>query len=178
MYSNCDEVELTVNGRKLGRQKMPLNGHLSWSAVYRPGRIRAVGYSKGRKVLEETVETSGPAEQIRLEADRSEIQADGRDLAVCTVRLLDSQGRFVPDACENLTLTVSGPARILGVGNGDSAWQEKERPDDPMARTFQTCSFNGLAQVLLQGTGEPGMVELKVSAEGMTGAQIVCSYIK
>ena len=177
-YSNCDEIELTVNGRKLGRKKMPANGHLSWTAVYRPGRIRAVGYSKGRKVLEETVETSGPAEQIRLETDRREIHADGRDLAVCTVRLLDSQGRFVPDACENLTLTVSGPARILGVGNGDSAWQEKERPDDPMARTFQTCSYNGLAQILLQGTGEPGMVELKVSAEGMTGAQIVCSYIK
>ncbi|MBR1406026.1 MAG: DUF4982 domain-containing protein [Bacteroidales bacterium] len=170
VYGNCEEVELQVNGKRLGRKRMPQNGHLSWEAVYKPGRIKAIGYQKGRKVLEETLETTGPAARIQASADRNTIHADGRDLAVCTLRLLDEKGRFVPDACEELTLTVEGPARILGVGNGDPAWQASERPEDPEARTFRVRTFNGLAQVLLQSTENPGPVTLRVSAKGsLTG---------
>ena len=170
-YSNCDEVELTVNGKRLGRKKMPHAGHLAWEAVYKPGKVRAVGYKNGKKVLTQTIETTGPASKIGLEADRSVICADGRDVAVCTVSLMDSKGRFAPDACEDVTICISGPARILGVGNGDSAWQAPERPSDPDARRFQVRTFNGLAQILLQSTAEEGIVELKV--EGACGAAVL-----
>ena len=103
---------------------------------------------------------------VALEADRTALQADGRDLAVVTVCLKDRKDRFVPDACEWVTLEVNGPARILGVGNGDPAWQEKERPDEPDARTFRVKTFNGLAQVLLQSDGTPGTASLTVSGTG------------
>ena len=170
-YSNCDEVDLTVNGKRLGRKKMPHAGHLEWEAVYKPGKVRAVGYKNGKKVLTQTIETTGQASKIGLEADRGVICADGRDVAVCTVSLMDSKGRFVPDACEDVTICVSGPAKILGVGNGDSAWQAPERPSNPDARQFQVRTFNGLAQILLQSTAEEGMVELKV--EGACGAAVL-----
>ena len=78
----------------------------------------------------------------------------------------------MPDACEELTLTVEGPARILGVGNGDPAWQASERPEDPEARTFRVRTFNGLAQVLLQSTENPGTVTLRVSAKGSLTGEI------
>ena len=171
-YGNCDEVELFVNGKRLGRKKMPHAGHLSWQTVYKPGSIRAVGYRSGRKVVEETVETTGPAAQVHLEADRNTLLADGRDVAVCTIRLTDSKGRFVPDACEELRITVEGPVRILGVGNGDPAWQAQERPEARDARTFKVQAFNGLAQVLLQSTGEPGKALLRLSADGIKTGEL------
>ena len=154
VYSNCDEVELTVNGKKLDRKPMPRNGHLSWKAVFQPGAVKAVGYKNGKKILARTVETTGVPARISLTADRSVIQADNRDVAVCNIELQDKKKRFVPTACNDLTITVSGPVRILGVGNGDPAYQATERPADTDARTYQVKAFNGLAQVLLQSTGE------------------------
>lgn len=167
VYSNCDEVELTVNGRKLGRKPMPKNGHLAWRAVYRPGYVKAVGYKNGKRLLEQKLETTGEAARLVLTADRSVIQADNRDVAVFRVELQDKKKRFVPTACNELTLTVSGPVRILGVGNGDPGWQDEERPADAAARTFHVKAFNGLAQILLQSTREAGEATLTVQGQGL-----------
>lgn len=167
VYSNCDEVELIVNGKKLGRKAMPKNGHLAWKAVYRPGYVKAVGYKNGKRLLEQKLETTGEATRLVLTADRPAIQADNRDVVVFRVELQDKKKRFVPTACNELTLTVSGPVRILGVGNGDPAWQDQERPADATARTFRVKAFNGLAQILLQSTCEAGEATLTVQADGM-----------
>ena len=172
VYSNCDEVELTVNGKRLGRKKMERNGYLSWDAVYRPGSVRAVGYKNGKRILTQILETTGPASRIGLESDRAVIQSDNRDVAVCSVCLKDLKGRFVPDSCELLSLKVSGPVRILGVGNGDPAFQDSERPDDPEARTFQVRTFNGLAQILLQSTHESGEATLTVEGQSLPASSI------
>ena len=168
VYSNCDEVALSVNGRSLGRKKMPRNGHLEWTAIYHPGRVQAVGYKNGRKVLTETVYTAGAPEQLRAETDRSIILADGQDLAVVNLSLMDRQGRFVPTACVPVQVTVTGPGRILGAGNGDPAFRAKERPEDPEACSFTIETFNGLAQVLIQGTGEPGDIQINLQSEPCT----------
>ncbi|MEL5892414.1 beta-galactosidase GalA [Bacteroides sp. GD17] len=170
VYSNCDEVELTVNGKNLGRKPMPRNGHLSWQAVYRPGTVKAVGYKNGKRLLTEQIATTGAPARISLTADRPAIQADNRDVAVFRVELQDKKKRFVPTACNELTLTVSGPVRILGVGNGDPAYRATERPADAAARTFRVNAFNGLAQVLLQSTGQSGEATLTVESEGIPAA--------
>ena len=168
VYSNCDEVALYVNGRNLGRKKMPQGGHLEWTAVYRPGKVRAVGYRNGRKVMEETVFTAGEPAALQAEADRTVIAADGRDLSVVEVSILDEKGHFHPTACLPVQLTVEGPARILGCGNGDPAFRGRERPEDPQARNFTIDTFNGLAQVLIQSTGEPGAIHLTLKTEPCT----------
>ncbi len=178
VYSNCDEVELTVNGKKLERKPMPRNGHLSWKAVYQPGAVKAVGYKNGKKILARTVETTGDAARISLTADRPVIQADNRDVAVCNIELQDKKKRFVPTACNDLTITVSGPVRILGVGNGDPAYQATERPADADARTYQVKAFNGLAQVLLQSTGEAGEATLTVVSENLPETSCVLKLQK
>lgn len=170
IYSNCDEVELTVNGKRLERKPMPKNGHLSWKAVYQPGTVKAVGYKNGKRLLTRTVETAGAPARILLTADRSRIQADNRDVAVFRVELQDQKKRFVPTACDELTITVSGPVRILGVGNGDPAYQATERPTDADARTYRVKAFNGLAQILLQSTGEAGEATLTVAAANLPEA--------
>ena len=169
-YSNCDEVELIVNGKRLGRKAMPKNGHLSWETVYRPGSVKAVGYKNGKRQLVRIVRTAGTPERIVLTADRDTIQADNRDVSVVCVELQDKKKNFTPTACLPLRLTVSGPIRILGVGNGDPAYKEDERPADRNARTYQVKTFNGLAQILLQSTGEAGEATLSVEGKDIKSA--------
>ena len=170
VYSNCDEVELAVNGKRLGRKTMEAGGYLSWDAIYRPGKVVATGYRKGRKVMTQVVETTGKASAIALQADST------ADLAIVTVSLKDRKGHQVPDACEWITLEVDGPVNILGAGNGDPAWQEKERPEQPDSRTFRVKTFNGLAQVLLQGAGTPGPATLTVSGPGLAPSTLPMSF--
>lgn len=95
-YSNCDEVELAVNGRNLGRKPMPENGHLSWKAVYHPGALKATGYRSGKRVLVRKVETAGEPARILLEADRTVIKADNRDVAVVRIELRDKRSTLFP----------------------------------------------------------------------------------
>ncbi len=169
-YSNCDEVELTVNGKRLGRQKMPQNGHLKWKAVYHPGKVVATGYKNGKKVMTEIVETTKPASRLTLKADRQHIQADGRDVSVLTIEVRDSKGRIVPDACPTLTITVDGDAHILGAGNGDPSYMGADHPQEKDCKKFTIPAFNGLAQVLIQAGHEESEIKIGCSGEGLRDA--------
>ena len=171
-YSNCDEVELWVNGKNLGRKTMPKNGHLEWDTVYQPGKVRAVGYKNGKKVKEEIIETTGDASQIVLSVDRSTIKADNRDVAVVTVALKDKKGRFVPTACNNIKISLDGNARILGVGNGDPAFQGAEHPADLNCKSFSVPAFNGYAQILIQSTNEAGAINIECRSDACKTAKI------
>ena len=151
---------------------MPRNGHLAWKTVYRPGKVKAVGYRNGRRCMTQEIETTGEGQQIRVTVDRLEIRADKKDVAVACVKILDKKGRVVPTACESLNLEVAGPVRILGVGNGNPAFQEKERPEEAEARIFSVDTFNGLAQVLLQSTGEAGEAILTVRSGNLEEGQV------
>lgn len=174
-YSNADEVELFVNGKSQGRKAMPRNGHLEWTATYRPGVLKAVGYKGGKRVMTQEVPTTGAAQSIAAQADRQTIGADGRDVAVVTLSLTDKKGRNVPTACNKLRLSISGEANILGVGNGNSAFKGQERPTDATARTFEVEAFNGLAQVLLQSNGSEGTATLTIEADGLKSTTLTIS---
>ena len=171
-YSNCDEVELTVNGKRLGRQQMPRNGHLKWKATYQPGRVVATGYKNGKRLLTETIETTKPAAKIELKADRQTIAADGRDVSVVTVEVQDAKGRIVPDACPLLTFSLQGDGRILGAGNGDPSFLGEDHPRDLDCRQFSIPAFNGLAQVLIQSGQTPGVVNLSCSASQLKSGSL------
>ena len=171
-YSNCDEVELTVNGKKLGRQTMPRNGHLKWKAVYQPGKVVAIGYKNGKRILTQTIETTRPAAKILLKTDRQTLTADGRDLAVITIEIQDEKGRLVPDACPMLTIQLDGNARILGVGNGDPMYLGEDHPGDLHCKSFSIPAFNGLAQVLVQSGDQSSTVAVSCRGEGLKTATL------
>ncbi|MCB0719737.1 MAG: DUF4982 domain-containing protein, partial [Bacteroidetes bacterium] len=127
VYSNFDSVELFQDGRSLGRKDMPRNGHLSWDVVYRAGTLRAVGYDAGTPAAETVVATTGSPAAVELAVDRTVLSADGRDIAVVAVRIVDSDGRIVPTADNDIVFNVSGNGRIIGVGNGDPSSHEPDR---------------------------------------------------
>ncbi len=172
-YSNCDEVELTVNGKKLGRQAMPKNGHLKWKAVYKPGKVVATGYKNGRKIMTQTIETTKPASKIVLKSDRRMLTADGRDVAVVTVEVQDAKGRVVPDACPALTFRLEGEGRILGVGNGDPSYPGEDHPKMQNCKTFSIPAFNGLAQVLVQSGRASSTLSLTATSDQLKAGNLV-----
>ena len=171
-YSNCDEVELMVNGKKLGRQQMPRNGHLKWKAVYQPGKVVAIGYKNGKRIMTKIIETTKPAYQTLLKADRQEIIADGRDLVIITVEVQDQKGRIVPDACPMLNFRLEGDARILGVGNGDPMYLGQDHPTSMNCKEFSIPAFNGLAQVIVQSTETASEIMLNCLSDGLKTGQI------
>ena len=124
--SNCDQVELFLNGTSLGRKVMPRQSELKWLVPYAAGTLSAKGYQSGRLVAETKVETTEEPTAILLTADRQQIDANGEDLAVVTVTVSDKAGRTVPTANLPVRFELKGPGRIIGVGNGDPSCHEPD----------------------------------------------------
>jgi beta-galactosidase len=165
VHSNLDEVELFLNGNSLGSQQVPRLGHVEWKVKYEPGTIEARGAKDGKVVLIEKRETTGPAVAIRLSADRLEIDADGEDVSILKVEALDKEGRPVPTANNHIGFTVSGAGALIGVGNGDPNCQQSDK--EP-----KRSLFNGLAQVILQSTRQPGEIRIEAVKEGWEGSEL------
>jgi beta-galactosidase len=165
-FGNCQSVELFTNGVSLGRQALNVLGHVEWDNVpYAPGTLKAIGYNNGVAVITNTIVTTGAPAQIALWPDRSTILADGSDVSVVTVAILDAQGNFVPTASNTVTFAVSSGA-IIGVGNGDPSSHEADKGSS------QRSVFSGLAQVIVQSTSQPGSITLTATATGLTSTNI------
>jgi beta-galactosidase len=154
VHSNLDSVELFLNGKSQGSQKVQPLTHLEWKVKYEPGVLEARGTKDGKIVLTEKRETTGDPESIRLIPDRTEINADGEDVCVLRAEVLDKEGRPVPTADVPILFKVTGEGALIGVGNGDPNCQESDK--EP-----KRSLFNGLAQVIVQSTRTPGTITVE-----------------
>jgi beta-galactosidase len=170
VYSNLDDVELFVNGKSVGSQKVPHLGHVQWKVRYEPGSIEARGSRDGKVLLTEKRETTGPTAAIRLTADRNEINADGEDVVIIKVEGLDKEGRIVPIADDHIGFKVTGNGVLIGVGNGDPNCQESDKAP-------KRSLFNGLAQVIVQSTKEPGEIKIQAQKDGWEGPNLAPAAI-
>jgi beta-galactosidase len=126
-FGNCQEIELFLNGKSLGRKTVETNGHLEWRVTYEPGTLLARGYNDGREIITDKVETTGEPAAIQLTPDRAILKADGGDVSVITIQVNDAQGRMVPVAGNEITFGIQGPGKIIGVGNGDPSSHEPDK---------------------------------------------------
>jgi beta-galactosidase len=132
VYSNCDEVELFLNGKSLGKKKMQVNSHLEWNVPYSPGKLSAVGYKNGKRVLQAERVTTGSADKIKLTPHKNKLSGS-TDVAVITVEVTDNKGRHVPTASNEIQFTIKGPGKIIGVGNGNPTSLEPDKFLDSIA---------------------------------------------
>ena len=165
-YSNCDEVELFLNGKSLGEKVMPRCFHLEWDVEYVPGKLEAKGYKGGREVVTTVVETTGSAAALRLTADRARIRADNQDVFTVAVAVVDGEGRLVSTADNQVTFAVSGRAKIIGVANGDPSSHEPDKADRRKA-------FNGLCMAIVQSGWTAGDIKLTGESPGLRSASVV-----
>jgi beta-galactosidase len=165
-YTNCNSVELFLNGRSLGEKRLefPAQGtsggwnsyaepvvnptttdlHLSWDVPYEPGELRALGRRRnGEGACVASVRTAGPPAAIRLTADRDTISTDRGDVAHVTFEIVDSAGTVVPTADNLVRFTVAGGA-IVVVDNADLQDLEPYRTDRRQA-------FNGRGLAIVRG---------------------------
>ena len=174
--SNCQAVELFLNGQSLGRKPMARNSHLEWMVKYEPGTLLARGYNDGKEVLTDKVETTSDPAAVELIPDRPNLKADGEDVSIITIQADDAQGRPVPIAGNEITFALSGPGRIIGVGNGDPSSHEPDvctatrSADSTTVVDWKRSLFNGLAQVIVQSTREPGEITLTASSPGLSSS--------
>jgi len=164
-HSNLDRIELFVNGRSIGARDVPRFNHAEWNVLFEPGILEARGYRNGMMVLSETCETTGEPAQIRLSADRAHIAADGEDVSVIAVQIADAESRAHPTASNLVSFAISGPGKIIGVGNGDPRSHEADKAP-------QRAAFNGLCMVLVQATKDVGDIAVRATASGLTAATL------
>jgi len=183
-YTNCDSVELFVNGKSFGSKSaiFPQQGnsggnnkfahpfvsattsdlHLSWDVPYEPGTLKVVGRKNGKIITEEIRTTSAPA-AIRLSVDRTSINADEQDIANIKVEVIDKDGLVVPDANNLILFKVEGEAVLAGTDNGDPQ-------DKTMMNSNKRNAFNGLALAIIRSTTKGGKISITAESENLKGA--------
>ncbi len=162
-FTNADSVELFLNGKSLGtREAKDLVGlHYEWKVPYAVGTLKAVAKKDGKEVATDEVVTAGAPAKLELKVDRPAIKADGDDLAFVTVRVLDKDGHICPNADNEITFSLDGPASIAGLDNGDPINHEAFQGKSHKA-------FHGLALAIVRSQDKSGTAKLTGSAEGLT----------
>jgi beta-galactosidase len=165
VHSNLDRIELFHNGRSLGAKDVVKDQHLAWNVKYAPGAIEARGYKDGRQVMSAKRETTEPAAKLVMCPDRTEIAADGEDVATFAVEVQDAQGRVVPVTDNEIAFKVNGPGRLIGVGNGDPTSHESDIGSSRKA-------FSGLCMAIVQSAKSPGTVTVEATSPGLAPASV------
>jgi beta-galactosidase len=190
-YTNCDTVELFLNGKSVGvkgyafprygmedrygntgaRARVPRTTadlHLEWDVPYEPGTLKAVGTKDGKVATTVEVSTTGEPSAVRLSVDRAEIAADRRDVAHITVEILDAQGRVVPAADPEVAFVVEGEGKLIGLDNGDPQSHEDYK-------ATRRKAFNGMCLGIVQATGKSGRIRVTANSPGLQPGSLTIS---
>lgn len=165
-YNNADEAELFLNDASQGvRRKKDDVLHVSWRLTYEPGNIRVVTRKDGKEVLSEKIHTAGDPYQIKLTADRDNINNNGVDLSFVTVEVLDQNGNLCPNAENLIHFELDGSGRIAGVDNGNPVSMESFV--EP-----QRKAFYGKCLVIVQSGKKSEVMNLKAVSNNLKSAEI------
>ena len=187
-YTNCDQVELFLNGKSAGlkgfafprygmegrygnmgaRARVPRTTndlHLEWDVPYEPGALKAVGTKDGKVVSTVEVTTTGEPSAIRLSVDRAHIAADRRDVAHITVEIVDAQGRVVPGAAHEVAFAVQGEGKLIGLDNGDPMSHEDYK-------STRRKALNGSCLAIIQSTANSGRIQVAATSPGLQAANL------
>ncbi|HTN40033.1 MAG TPA: beta-galactosidase GalA [Asticcacaulis sp.] len=160
VHSNCEAVELFVNGKSVGRKDVVKDLHLEWTVPYQPGKITAYGYKGGKVVMKAERKTAAAPARVVLTSERVQ------DIVMLKAEVFDKDGVEAPKADNLIFFDVEGPAEFIGVGNGNPTSHE---PDKALYRK----TFNGLAQAIVQmKRGGSGTVTITARSEGLVSSKV------
>ncbi len=166
VYSNCAQVELTLNGRSLGSLPLPADASPRiWRVPYEPGTLRAFGRNGAEVVATDELHTAGPSAKIVLSSDRDALAPSWDDVAYVRATVTDAAGVPIPDAADLITFGLSGPASIAAVDNGDLGSHEP-------FQAAQRHAFGGQCVAILKATASSGQITLTASAPGLTAGSV------
>ncbi len=165
LYSPGDRVDLLLNGKQVGTKALKASDkkRTEFKIPYAPGKLEAVAYRGGNVIGRKTLETVAAPAKLRVTPERAKGKRDRQALHYVAIDILDAQGRIVPDEKRKLSLTIDGPADLIGFGSAN-----------PLAvGSFQSRdaeTFHGHAMAILRSQGKAGSARIEVRAEGLQGA--------
>lgn len=172
VYSNCDEVELLLNGKSLGSKPLPADASpRNWRSPFEPGTLKAVGRNKGKVVAEHELRTAGRPARIVLTNDRPKLSDNWDDVAFVTATLVDENGVTVPGAGNLVSFAVSGPGTVAGTDNADIANHEP-------FQASQRHAYRGQCLAIVRATASRGSIKVTATAEGLPSASISIEAIR
>ena len=131
VYTNCDEIELILNGRSLGRKQIEKYGHGEWLIPFEKGELTAIGYRDGKQAATHTIATTKEPKKLTLTLE-NKVNAGGKDMAIFTCECIDEDGKIVPTASEFVKFHVTEGAKIIGTGSGNCDHNKVTLPDRKM----------------------------------------------
>lgn len=165
IYSNCDEVELFLNGKSLGTKPKPTDDSPRlFDVTFEKGTIKAVGRNKGKEVVSEELKTAGPPAKIVLSVDKAKIKNTWDEVAFVTAKVYDEKGNICPNADNLIKFTISGAGVIDAVDNGNIASHE-------MYKSQQRHAYHGVVMANIKGNAI-GNIEVKATSDGLEGGAI------
>lgn len=118
-YTNCEEVELLLNGRRVAKSKIEKFGHGEWPVIYEPGTLKAVGYRGGKPVAVDEQTTTGSPADLKLRLENGPVVANGQDIALVTCYCIDENGLPVPTAEPFVCFDTDEGGTVIGTGSAD-----------------------------------------------------------
>ncbi len=165
-YSNCEEVELNLNGKSLGSKlRNADDSPRVWKVAWEPGALKAIGRNRGARVAEHQLRTAGEPVKITLSVDKEKLSPSWDDVAFVTAILTDQNGIPVPSSSDTISFSITGPGVIAAVDNADNASIEP----------FQASSrraYRGRCYAMIKAKAARGAITLAASAPGLAGASI------
>lgn len=172
VYTNYSSAELFVNGKSYGKQTknnqtVENRYRLMWhDVVYEPGEVKVIAYDRnGKATAEKVIRTAGKPHRIELSTPHHTLNADGKDLAYVTLRIVDKDGNLCPTDGRLVNFNVKGAGRYRASANGDPTCLD-------LFHLPRMHAFNGMLTVILQASKEAGTMELKASTKGLKSGSI------
>jgi beta-galactosidase len=168
IYTNCDSVELLLNGRSLGEKPIAdrLLPALVWAAPNEAGTVEVVGKKAGVAAARFQLKTIGPPERIELSPDLRTLKNDGQQVSTIVVQVVDRNGNRVPDAAQTVGFEVVGAGRLIAAGNADLT------DGNPMSAS-QAKVYQGRAVAVVRSAAGAGKITVRATAPGLTAGEVV-----
>ena len=166
-FSNCDSVELHINRRSMGKRPVDVknNQTVAWMVPYTNGVLKATGYKNGEAVITEELRTAGDPAEIILKNLFPSVQADGQDVALIEISLVDANGLPVQHDDRKLSVTVEGAGDFAGLDNGDLRMRE------PIG-TNQLSTWFGHCMLVVRSQKKAGEIRVTVKSDGLPDASM------
>jgi beta-galactosidase len=173
IYTNCDSVELSLNGRSLGEKPIAdrLLPALLWAVPNESGTLEVVGKKAGVIAARFQLKTIGQPERLELSPDLKTLKDDGRQVSTIEVHAVDRDGNRVPDAAGTVAFEVLGAGRLIASGNADLA-------DESPVTAGHAKLHQGRAVAVVRSAGAPGKLTVRATAPGLTAAEVVLTVVQ
>jgi beta-galactosidase len=172
VFSNCEDVELQLNGKSLGAKKRSDDASpRTWVVVFKPGTLRAIGRDHGKVVVREELHTVGKPEKILLKADREKLAQSWDDVSYVSATVVDKNDVPIPGADDLITFKVSGPGVVAAVDSADNSSHDSFQASERHA-------YQGTCFAILKSTASSGKIHLTATAKGLSEASVTLKAVE